>query len=666
MIKTLNNDLKNAIKNRRLFLTEAMAKDSDFNIKNYLPDIQKQIKLEKLKFESNTNFPLITGNSTSTQKSKKSIFNHLTEIENINKNKVDKIYNKEILNERKPIKTIVNLLSLSDSNSKLAFENNSTDLKTKKNLESANNYINSAKIKLEKIMKNQRFVAKSTKSIFPKSNPLSMDEEKIMIMNQFKNKNLLKKAKTNTENNYIKNQDALTKPQNIPSFAYLKKYESTVFTPILQINDYNYQKEFHINPPENSRYNFVTKNKNVTKSNILLSLIKSEQNKLEINYNFNSDKIAKNKKILEKDEINFEKLKESQKNLTKKFEIMYSNISEKNKELIYEELENRGIIKITQDEIRRILHKIDKLCSYGYFINEVLGGDIKRFEKKIIPEDKYDDEINYDNLTKEVLLKYNYLIPNTLIDDKNLIDAINHEKTFIYEPEKMWFKYKEIEDLIVRNVFTKENIKNEIKRMINEKNYNLKDLRQRKILLENEYFKTQENYEYEKIKYNEISKRYNSHKNEFDEMVKNLYLYSKENFNKICNSQINFNLADTLDITKEIYNIIYSIEIYLDKLVFNLKKYQTEDNQLFEEILNNRKKYIKIVKQQQILNQKLKDKFDFISNIDISNKIIFKSRKTEAPYHKPKKVQKEEIDKSLLEKLENQEMLTYEREDDDN
>ena len=84
MIKTLNNDLKNAIKNRRLFLTEAMAKDSDFNIKNYLPDIQKQIKLEKLKFESNTNFPLITGNSTSTQKSKKSIFNHLTEIENIN------------------------------------------------------------------------------------------------------------------------------------------------------------------------------------------------------------------------------------------------------------------------------------------------------------------------------------------------------------------------------------------------------------------------------------------------------------------------------------------------------------------------------------------------------------------------------------------------------
>ena len=230
----------------------------------------------------------------------------------------------------------------------------------------------------------------------------------------------------------------------------------------------------------------------------------------------------------------------------------------------------------------------------------------------------------------------------------------------------MWFKYKEIEDLIVRNVFTKENIKNEIKRMINEKNYNLKDLRQRKILLENEYFKTQENYEYEKIKYNEISKRYNSHKNEFDEMVKNLYLYSKENFNKICNSQINFNLADTLDITKEIYNIIYSIEIYLDKLVFNLKKCQTEDNQLFEEILNNRKKYIKIVKQQQILNQKLKDKFDFISNIDISNKIIFKSRKTEAPYHKPKKVQKEEIDKSLLEKLENQEMLTYEKEDDDN
>ena len=61
----------------------------------------------------------------------------------------------------------------------------------------------------------------------------------------------------------------------------------------------------------------------------------------------------------------------------------------------------------------------------------------------------------------------------------------------------------------------------------------------------------------------------------------------------------------------------------------------------------------------------MKDKFSFIYDTNGSNRIIFKPRKTEAPYHKPKKAQKIEIDKSLIERLENEELLTYEKEDDE-
>ena len=43
---------------------------------------------------------------------------------------------------------------------------------------------------------------------------------------------------------------------------------------------------------------------------------------------------------------------------------------------------------------------------------------------------------------------------------------MKQEKTFIDEPEKMWYKFKEMENIIVRNVFIKENLKNEIKHMI--------------------------------------------------------------------------------------------------------------------------------------------------------------------------------------------------------
>jgi hypothetical protein len=103
------------------------------------------------------------------------------------------------------------------------------------------------------------------------------------------------------------------------------------------------------------------------------------------------------------------------------------------------------------------------------------------------------------------------------------MEILEHEKTFMDEPEKMWFKFKEMENIIVRNVFIKEKIKNDIEDMIEEKNFNLKDLKQRKEILENEYKNLKQSYEYEKIKYHEVEKRYISHKIETDEMVNSLY-----------------------------------------------------------------------------------------------------------------------------------------------
>ena len=242
------------------------------------------------------------------------------------------------------------------------------------------------------------------------------------------------------------------------------------------------------------------------------------------------------------------------------------------------------------------MHKIDKLRAYAYFINEVLGGDITRFEKKIIPEDKYDDEINYPQLSHEVINNYSYLLKNSKFDDGKISinnEIIEHEKTFIFEPEKMWFKFKEIENIIVRNVFTKENIKNEIKKMIEEKNYNLKDLKQRKEILENELEKLKENYDYEHAKFIEVEKRYKSHKNEFDEMINDLFKHTSKYFND--QKSTNNELYDIIDVSKEIYKTIQNTEIYIDGLTLNLEKYKKEDANLFIKILDNRKIYLKWV-----------------------------------------------------------------------
>ena len=662
-IKNSNKEQVKHTEKRKFFLNDNSALDTNFIINKKLPKIQKKIGLKELNTNSESNFPLILSNKSNSYKSNKLIFNSINKMTDISER--NKIFSLESSEKKTPIKLNKSNKLLLNNQYKVQLTENYSDKQNQKKIDNKNNGINNRKISLDNII-NMKNVAKSTKSIFPKKNLFLTDEGKKYKynVNKFPNKNKsFKKTKTNIENKYNNSLDNNITSEN---FAYSNRYINFVFNHLKQINDYKYQKYLQLNPSEDSHYKFIHKNRQITRSNILLRLMKMEQNKLETNYNLHSDRIKNNEKKLEKDKKIFEELKEKQKMLGKKYESMFSNINLKYRELLNGAFEGNYIIKNNQDEIRRILHKIDKLRVYGYFINEVLGGDVTRFEKQIIPEDKYEEDINYPQILKEVIKKYNYLLKDSLFyDDKISFDeaVLEHEKSFMDEPEKMWFKFKEIENIIVRNVFIKEKIKNDIKQMIEEKNYNLKDLKQKKELLENEYKNLKENYDYEKSKYNGVEKRYISHKIEINETVNDLFDYSQKSFNHLNLTDKNFESYDILETTKEIHRIIQNCEIYLDGLILNLKKFEKEDSKLFEKIIDNRKKYLKFVKTQNILNQKMKEKFNFILDVNSLNKIVFKSRKTEAPYHKPKKVEKVEIDQNLIERLENEEMLTYEKED---
>ena len=668
MNKKLNKEKLKASDKIRLFLNDKMSIEKDFDIVKYLPTSQKKVKLKKLNLNGDSSLPLI--NSNNSYKSNKSIFKGINKITEIsNKNKIDKMILEDASTDRKSPKNINNILPLSNESIKVALPENISNFQSKKKTSNIKDSMKASKMQLEDINKNSKTVAKSTKSIFPKNSLFLTDVERSNKnnINKFQNNKLLKKIKTNLENNFNTNNEINFNSENFP-IAFSKKYENTVFNHLRQIHYYKYQKYLQLFPSKDCTYNFITENKLLTKNNILLKLMKTEQNKLETNYNLHSDRILNNQKKLEKGQKEFEELKEKQKNLNKKFEYMHLSIYQKNRDLIYNEIENHYIIKNNQDEIRRILHNIDKLRVYALFINEVLGGDITRFENQIIPADKFEEEIDYPKILDDFLKKYNYFLINSPFDFGNIKyneELMKQEKTFIDEPEKMWYKFKEIENIIVRNVFIKENLKNEIKHMIEEKNNNLKDMKQRKEILENEYANLKESYEYEKLKYQEVEKRYVYNKVEVDEMINDLYSYACKVFNSPNLKSKNSEIYDTLDITKEIYGIIHNSEIVIDDLILNLNKLQKEDTRLFEKITENRKKYLKSLKSQNILEQKMKEKFNFIYDTNSYNRIVLKSRKTEAPYHKPKKVEKVEIDKSLIERLENEELLTYEKEDDE-
>ena len=172
--------LQNSIKKRRLYIGGSMVLDPDFDIKNYLSDIQKQVQLEKMNLISKSTLPpiklnpneVITDNISSN-------FNTINYDKEINKpRKIHKYIFKKQTDENKPLVTLNNLLSLSKNNilnnnniSKLKRTNTiDTDLNIQKKLLEANNSILSTKNRIEKIIKKNKDSTKSSNSIFQNRN----------------------------------------------------------------------------------------------------------------------------------------------------------------------------------------------------------------------------------------------------------------------------------------------------------------------------------------------------------------------------------------------------------------------------------------------------------------------------------------------------------------
>ena len=675
MNEKLNKILQNSIKKRRLFIGGTMVLDSDFNIKNYLSDVQKQVLLEKIYCNGKRTLPKINKNSHRLITNNYSC-NYITmnnnnnekEKENSNKIKHNLIFNTNV-NDKKPLVTLNNLLTLSKDNlfnihkSDSIRKNNIiiTDINVEKKLFDANNAIQSTKNKIEKMIKKNKESAKSYNSIFH-NKLFKSNEPRLNITKAIKE--IKKREKSYNYMNTIegKNKKMLQKNKTIDNdiVAFDKRNQEAVFEPLKIMNEYKRQKDFQINYQETSMNKFNSQNRQLSISNILIKLMNNESSKLSKKYHSRIECLKKNEKTIGKDETNLEDYIETHKNICKNLEQLYIDIQNKNKELIDENINCNSEIKVIKDEMRKELNQIEYLRIYGYFVNKVLGGDTTRFETKIFPEPKFYDEIDIDALSQNVIEKYRCFYDNVEGE------KFEQEKTFINEPEKMWFKFEEMKGIMVRNIFTKEIIKGDIKKIIEDKNKNLKHLRQKNEFLEKENKIIKEQYEYELSKYNIIEKRYNYHKNEFDDLIQNFYIYINNYFgqNNAKNSSdkknINFKL-EIVDCMKEINKILTDKEVYIDKLMSDLKNWEKNDTKCFEDVVNNRKKQIKHLKQLKLMKEKENSRFKFINNIESGKyKLILNSRKTEAPYHKPKKVVEEKLDEKLVQQIENEELINYE------
>ena len=123
-----------------------------------------------------------------------------------------------------------------------------------------------------------------------------------------------------------------------------------------------------------------------------------------------------------------------------------------------------------------------------------------------------------------------------------------------------------------------------------------------------------------------------------------------------------FNIFKTMSLNEILKNINFSLEkkeILLNKLIFEIRKYQKIDNNLILEISNKIKIENKNNKQKE--SKKLLESLDKIKKLKTNErqeKIVIKSRKTEAPFQKPKKI-KNIIKKENNKLIESEEFINY-------
>ena len=313
-----------------------------------------------------------------------------------------------------------------------------------------------------------------------------------------------------------------------------------------------------------------------------------------------------------------------------------------------------------EDNIEKLLFNIENKRFYGIFIEKLLNQKNSKFKFEIIPKfkqiikynniienDENNNKITIEKLSENIIKNYSFLL-----EDNNI--ELKKEKNLLKEENLYEIKYNEIENNIINNL-----IKNDFnKNILLEKNENIKEieeLNKRLKIIENEY--------------NNIQYEFNKEKKNYENLCS--IKIDNDFFNKFINYLIElgieldknkFNIFKTMSLNEILKNINFSLEkkeILLNKLIFEIKKYQKIDNNLILEISNKIKIENKNNKQKE--SKKLLESLDKIKKLKTNErqeKIVIKSRKTEAPFQKPKKI-KNIIKKENNKLIESEEFINY-------
>lgn len=447
--------------------------------------------------------------------------------------------------------------------------------------------------------------------------------------------------------------------------VYKDKYLSSILDSKNVINNYNYRKELELETDNDIKL-FPIKTKTVALKNVFIDLMNNETAKLSEKENDLKVKNEQNEKVLLTELKEFNDFTEKQKQYCKNLEIFHENLVRQNEQLISQLVKFKINKKNYADETQKTLEQIESLRNYALFVHKALEKDCTRYEISIFPN--YQDEKlgEYDKIIEQI--KSNVIDKYKIFWDKQYKEELKDELKFLNNTDSMFFRFNEIEGNITRLLDEQFNIQKEMEREEKRGNEILKYLQERYDNTYEEYKSYEDKLIIEKNLFKGLTEKENELNIEYTQFIKDLFLNIVDVFGRFDKRKFDTYLLMKEKITKDNVDvflregerILRDMEEFLNSKLLAIDSYKINDSKFFNKFMNNMKKKMK--EEQMILFKKNKMENLIGKNnkiINKANKVPFILRKTEAPYHSPKKKEKKVINYDLIKKLEDDELLKY-------
>ena len=393
----------------------------------------------------------------------------------------------------------------------------------------------------------------------------------------------------------------------------------------------------------------IKKSKDINLKNYIINRIKEKREEIENNQKKRVEQLKVKQSIYEKNYRNYlntvEENQKKQKEEEKELNILKYNLGKKEKILIREKNENKKL----EEDLKKIIKLIMTYKKYGSFVNKVFGHNF------IYDEINDFDGKDYYKLMYEFIDIYEKNKKFNSINEKDFMDML------LFQGEDILFlQYKLRQDKIIK-ILDKKNILDE-----EIKNENIDNKNEIKILS-----KLKNEREIDNLKIDRNKKEQNLLLNDFKEYdiseTKKYMKYIIElgetlGLDNIPNVDTT-NISDCVYFCKNTLNELEKKEIYINKsieMIDNIfKSGDNDEKYLISYIINDRKKYNKKIKQEEIKKNQEDARVRInLEIIDRANKIFVKGRKIAQDYPLFKN-KKKKIKENLKDKENEYEYLYY-------